>query len=202
MLLSPFIGQLFLSHCDFVGSIPDLGQLTDLQYLDISANPRISGTLPTEIGMLSQLLDLVLSSTSFHGTLPMELYSLSQLQDLKLDNCNFTGTLSPQIAHMAGLQNLVLAGNNFVGTLPEGLGRLKALIHAQLQDTGFVGTVPESMCLLKGPNTLKDLVADCAAPVPSAIEETTDGAARPPVECPDGCCTSCCDAETKICLAS
>ena len=133
----------------------------------------------------------------------MELYSLSQLQDLELDNCNFTGTLSPKIFHMAGMQNLVLAGNNFVGTLPTELGLLTELIRAELQDTGFVGTVPESMCLLKGPNTLKDLVTDCGAQLTAvAGEKANSSVVRPPIECPEGCCTSCCDAETKICLAT
>ena len=186
-----------MSDNDFVGSIPSVGRLTDLEYLDVSVNSRITGTLPSEVGLLSNLLDLVLSSTSLKGTIPEELYSLDQLQDLKLDGCNFTGTISTQIAKMTGLQNLFLAGNSFSGELPTGLGNLKSLIHSQLQENHFVGAVPESMCLLKGPNTLKELVADC-----TPVSPLGGGDPQPLLECPDGCCTSCCDAETHICSAN
>ena len=192
------LGQVYIGDNDLSGTIPSLERLTDLQYLDVSVNKYISGTLPSEIGLLSHLLDLALSSTSFQGTLPSELYGLYQLQDLRLDHCNFTGTVSPQISQMVGLQNLILAGNSFQGELPTGMGKLTALINAQLQDNGFVGAVPEAMCLLKGPNTLKDLVADCAAPT-SVTEKVGGPKVAPHLECPDGCCTSCCDVETKIC---
>ena len=92
---------------------------------------------------------------------------------------------------MSGLQNLVLAGNSFSGVLPSDLGTLKSLIKVQLQGNNFNGTVPEAMCLLKGPNTLKKLVADCAS---SSV------AGKPPLVCPADCCTSCCDVITQICF--
>lgn len=190
--------HLLLNHNGFVGPIPSIGLLTDLEYLDISANSRITGTIPSEIGHLSQLLDLVVSSTSLQGTLPSELFGLGRLQDLKLDGCNFTGTISANIAKMTGLQNMCLASNAFSGELPSDFENLKALVHVQLQDNHFVGAVPDSMCLLKGPNTLKELVADCAPPLTSAVID--DNKVPPYLECPDGCCTSCCDVDTRICF--
>jgi Leucine-rich repeat (LRR) protein len=193
--------QVFLHENNLVGSLPNIGNLTSLEYFDVSGN-MITGSLPSEIGLLTKLRDLVISSTYLHGTIPKELYGLSNLQDVILSRCNFTGTVSERIGELTQLERLMLDGNSFFGALPKELGLLSSLIHVELQDNEFVGTVPNSMCRLKGPHTLTVLITDCAPTTTSTGKNDSEGKVLESsrVSCPDDCCSSCCDPGTLICV--
>jgi len=52
------------------------------------------GTLPTELGLLSQLSSLYVSSNQLNGTIPIELSQLPGLQYLLLDDNAFTGSVN------------------------------------------------------------------------------------------------------------
>ncbi|CAB9501690.1 leucine Rich Repeat [Seminavis robusta] len=190
--------QVLLNNNRFEGRLPEINTLTQLEYFDASSNELITGSLPSEFGLLTNLIGLVLSNTQLQGTIPDELYNLRDLVHLVLSGCNFTGTMSPAIGRLGDLQTLMLDGNRFQGSLPSELGRLRSLVHVQLQDNSFVGTVPDSICQLKGPNTLTELVADCTPPGSTGGE---DGQERAPlISCKQDCCSSCCDPETQICV--
>jgi Leucine-rich repeat (LRR) protein len=187
--------HFYLNHNKFEGTIPsEVFLLSNLQFCDISYN-FISGTIPSEIGISSHR-DLVLSSNRLEGTIPDEVYKngLDQLQDLKLDHCNLTGTLSTRIGKLSGLQNLHLQNNAFLGRLPSELGQLQSLMSIRLNGNDFTGSIPDEMCQLQGPNTLTTAVADCAP------QEETGAPAQ--IDCNmDTCCTSCCEADTGICVS-
>jgi hypothetical protein len=56
--------------------------------MDLSSN-RLSGSLPSELGLLSQLIDLSLSSNFMSGQLPSELGLLTQLSHFSLFGNHF-----------------------------------------------------------------------------------------------------------------
>eukprot|EP00240_Pyramimonas_obovata_P010612 CAMPEP_0118938170 /NCGR_PEP_ID=MMETSP1169-20130426/24980_1 /TAXON_ID=36882 /ORGANISM="Pyramimonas obovata, Strain CCMP722" /LENGTH=140 /DNA_ID=CAMNT_0006882029 /DNA_START=155 /DNA_END=573 /DNA_ORIENTATION=+ len=84
--------QLVIMRFGVTGSIPtELGLLTDLQSLSIPERGVI-GTIPTEVGLLSKLTYLQLNNNRLTGTIPSGLANTSA--DVIILNNNFlTGTI-------------------------------------------------------------------------------------------------------------
>ena len=75
---------LFLGRNNLSGQIPrELGNLTDLEYLDLAHND-ISGPVPSELGSLSALTYLGLGTNDLTGALPLEVSALSNLETLSI----------------------------------------------------------------------------------------------------------------------
>jgi hypothetical protein len=114
--------SLNLSDLGLTKVPPEIGQLTQLQHLNLDVNPLT--TLPPEIGQLTQLQVLYLSSTSLR-TLPSEIGQLINLQALYLLD-NQLIELPPEIARLTQLQELSLYNNRFTELPPE-IGQLTQL---------------------------------------------------------------------------
>ncbi|CAB9512276.1 Leucine Rich Repeat [Seminavis robusta] len=69
-----------------------LHQLNKLWLLKISDN-LLSGSLPTEVGLWSRLVNLELQNTRISGTLPTELLLLDNLTSLVVMNTSLTGSI-------------------------------------------------------------------------------------------------------------
>ncbi len=106
-----------------------------MQYLYLGSN-SLSGTLPSELGSLSNLQDLSLEENSLSGTLPSELGSLSNLQVLNLDRNSLSGTLPSELGSLSNLQYLWLESNDFRGTIPNSINALSA--DKQLENPPYV----------------------------------------------------------------
>ena len=79
--------QIIVENSGLGGSIPsEIGLLTELTELDISNN-TMNASIPSEIGLLTNLLTMDLQDNSFHGSIPSEIEALMALTALKL-NCN------------------------------------------------------------------------------------------------------------------
>ena len=78
------VTRLSLSRSQLSGSIPvELGQLTNLIWLDLSES-QLSGSIPVELGQLTNLILLNLQSNNLSGSIPAELGKLTKLQWLSL----------------------------------------------------------------------------------------------------------------------
>ena len=90
-----------MSRNELIGSIPsELGQLTQLEYLELDAN-WLNGSIPAELGNLTNLLHLDLSYNELSGSIPSELGGLTELAGLDLEENQFTGCV-PQSIRLAG----------------------------------------------------------------------------------------------------
>ena len=76
------------------GTIPDLGDLTNLRFLDLDAQ-------------------------NLEGTIPESTYTLSTLETLDLNENSLTGEISPLIGDLTKLTFLQLDINSFTGSLPD-----------------------------------------------------------------------------------
>jgi len=115
--------ELNLMDNRLTGSLPpELGRLTDLEGLALGAN-QLTGPLPPELSQLAALTELSLHSNRLSGTLPSALGQMRQLKYLLLNNNQFTGPLPSELSQLTALEALGLIDNQFTGPLPPGLER-------------------------------------------------------------------------------
>ena len=113
-----------LSYNELTGPIPpELGQLPQLEFLEISHN-RLTGPIPSELGQLTRLLSLNLFNNELTGPIPPELGQLTSLQRLILNNNKLTGSIPPELSQLTSLQSLYIHRNNqLTGCVPAPLAK-------------------------------------------------------------------------------
>ena len=119
---------------------PELGLLTQLQRLTLSEH-QLTGPIPPTLGNLARLQELDLSRNLLSGTVPPELGSLTQLRRLKLSD-NWLTTLPPEIGQLDCLRELHMS-DNFLWALPPELGQLSNLTHLFLDSNRLAALPPE-----------------------------------------------------------
>ena len=115
---------LRLNDRQLSGTIPpELGSLSNLQYLWLSSN-QLTGEIPAELGGLSNLRRLDLSGNELSGEIPAELGSLSNLRKLDLSGNELSGEIPSELGNLSSLGILDLDSNKLSGEIPSELGNL------------------------------------------------------------------------------
>ena len=109
------------------------------------ANNNLTGSLPPELGSLSQLFFLGLPSNEITGPIPPELGNLSNLWHFTLPFNNLTGPIPPEFGGLASLKTLELAGNDLTGPIPPTLGRLTNVTYLDVAYNDLTGPVPPEL---------------------------------------------------------
>lgn len=119
---------LYVHHNALSGSLPSAltgsSGLTSLRYLQLQGNPRLSGTLPSDLGALTALYTLDAVGDALSGSLPTALGGLAALHFLRMNDNAISGSLPTQLGALQRLETLDLYGNRFVGHMPSQLARL------------------------------------------------------------------------------
>lgn len=129
----------------------DIGQLKELQSLDLSFNNELGGPLSPNIGNLKQLTTLILAGCNFNGNIPSELGNLALLSFLALNSNKFTGKIPTSLGGLSNLYWLDLADNQLSGTLPvstnkdPGLDQLLHTKHFHFNKNKLSGNIPEKL---------------------------------------------------------
>jgi type IX secretion system substrate protein/Leucine Rich Repeat (LRR) protein len=132
-----------LSTNNLNGNIPsDIGNLTALTSLDLTANHNITGTIPPEIGNLKQLQYLYLYNNQLSGSIPPEIGKLKMLTELYLNGDQLSGSLPPQIGNLTNLVTADLHNNHFSDTIPAQIGNLINIQTLGLSSNNFTGPIP------------------------------------------------------------
>jgi Leucine-rich repeat (LRR) protein len=155
------------------GTVPtEIGLLSELEVWGMERG-NLTGPIPTEIGRLRKLIFIDLDFNQLSGSLSSELLSLNLLTQLDLNDNQLTGSVEGlgQFPYMEFLQ---IHRNDFTGTVPEGIGAYTSMTAFTLHETLISGTMPSSVCDLVQVTPgdgkfLTSLIADCAAPVPDII---------------------------------
>ena len=133
------------------GSIPpELGQLSNLTRLDISKN-NLSGSIPAELGQLHKLEQLRLYRNKLLGSIPAELGQLQNLKEFDLDGNQLTGSIPAELGQLHKLEILELGSNpgqksnQLTGSIPTELGKLGNLVHLGLRNNQLTGTIPAEL---------------------------------------------------------
>ncbi|RRT73878.1 hypothetical protein B296_00015361 [Ensete ventricosum] len=133
---------------------------------------RIAGTLPEDLGLLSDLALLHLNSNRFHGGLPEAFERLQLLYELDVSNNRLQGPFPAVVLHLPLLKYLDIRFNRFRGEVPRRVFdlRLDALF---LNDNQFAFSLPDSI----GNSSLSVLVVAnnrISGCFPRSITDTAD----------------------------
>jgi Leucine-rich repeat (LRR) protein len=131
-----------LSNNQLRGSIPTgLGSLPNLQELLLDNN-QLSGSIPVQLGNLAHLRWLSLNNNQLSSGIPQQLGNLTNLQGLDLRNNQLTGTIPDTLANLSNLQYLSLSNNQLSGAIPGTLSSLTNLQILWLNDNLLSGAIP------------------------------------------------------------
>ncbi|CAB9497884.1 Leucine Rich Repeat [Seminavis robusta] len=129
---------------------PEISFLTHLKNINVGGNNlrQTSQALPTELGLLTNLIVFKHGSNRAQGSIPTELGRLTDLTvfDVGGDN-SLTGNLPSEFGHMSYLKELWVNNNEMSGSLPSEVGNLLKfdLKELRLEDNGFIGSLPDEL---------------------------------------------------------
>jgi len=145
---SGHISTIDLSWNQLNGSIPpELGNLSNLIRLFLQYN-QLSGNIPPQLGNLTNLQYLWLYRNQLSGSIPPQLGNLTNLEVLNLHNNQLTGSIPAELGSLTNLTQLFLLGNHLSGSIPPQLGNLVDLRDLGLGHNFLSGDVPESFTQL------------------------------------------------------
>lgn len=137
---------LKIDNWNLNGQLPaELGDLSELRTLLISSNKNLTGTVPPELAKLQKLEFLCLSGNRLTGSIPPELGYLKVLKVLRLDNNLFGGEVPEEIFLLENLEKLRLHGNRLSGTITNRFGCLPNLKELILFPNDFSRGIPPEL---------------------------------------------------------
>ena len=162
--------ELDLRRSELTGSIPpEIGNLTNLTSLSLSEN-QLTSSIPPEIGNLANLTSLDFSHNGLTGEIPSEIGNLTNLTQLYLNNSQFTGEIPPEIGNLTNLTYLSLSENQLTNSIPPEIGNLTNLTSLYLGSNQLTGIIPDEIC--NQGDSSPDLENNqLCPPYPSCIED-------------------------------
>ena len=148
------VTELRLGGNGLTGSIPfELGNLTNLQFLSLAQN-ELTGPLPGALGDLVNLTELYVQDNRLSAAIPAELGRLANLRFLNLAGNELSGRIPPELGNLANLVFLFLSGNALSGPIPPELGDLASLGGLFLPQNELSGPIPAELGKLGNLQTL------------------------------------------------
>ena len=136
------VTELVLDDNNLVGTLPaELGDLTQLERLVLNGN-RVSGRIPPELGNLTNLTMLTLRGNSMEGPIPSELGTLTRLDTLDLFSTGVSGPIPPSLGNLTSLKRFTVGWNQLSGPIPPELGRLDNATYMNFSRNQLTGTIP------------------------------------------------------------
>ena len=168
------VTRLDLSSRGLTGSIPtQLGSLTNLEHLDLHSN-QLTGSIPTQLGSLTNLQYLNLHTNQLTGSIPTQLGGLTSLQRLFLSTNQLTGSIPTQLGNLTGLLYLSLNRNQLTGSIPSQLGSLTNLRGLDLSANRLTGSIPTQLGSLTNLLTLTLSANQLTGSIPTQLGNLTN----------------------------
>ncbi len=97
-------------------------------------NNALAGSIPAELGSLSNLIGLSFFNNQLTGSIPSEMGSLTNLQWLELGENELTGSIPSQLGDLSNLSSLNLNDNQLSEGVPSELSNLSVLNNLDLRN--------------------------------------------------------------------
>ncbi|WP_254411863.1 leucine-rich repeat domain-containing protein [Dyadobacter diqingensis] len=132
-----------MQRAGITGNIPvEIGNLTNLELLDLTGNYNLVGPIPIEIANLIDIQSIIISKTRISGTIPVELGNLIHLNVLDLSSNQLTGSIPAELGELVNLTRLDLGSNLLTGSIPAQLGNFTNLTEFNLTSNSLTGSIP------------------------------------------------------------
>ena len=157
------------------GSIPsDLGNLTNLRHLSLTRN-QLTGTIPSQLGNLTKLQVLDLGRNNLaEGIIPSWLSGMTTLRELHLDVNNFSGNIPSQLGNLTNLEVLDLDDNRLTGEIPASFGSLTKMVRLELQRNLLVGAIPPALGALTNLEQIELAGNQFSGCIPTALRDVPE----------------------------
>ena len=130
-----------------------------LKSADFSNNSRLSGAIPTTVGLLTNLESFAVTESRVSGTIPIEIGELTLLTTLSLGGNRLAGRLPDTVGLLSRLEHLLLNNNALTGTIPTTVSRLKNLVEVDFSFNDFKDGA-DNICAMNS-TILSTYAADC-----------------------------------------
>ncbi|XP_052287215.1 probable LRR receptor-like serine/threonine-protein kinase At3g47570 [Citrus sinensis] len=138
-----------MSDCNVSGSIPEeIGNLTNLIGFYLGGN-NLNGSIPITLGKLQKLQVLYFPDNKLEGSIPDEVCRLAKVYQLDLSNNKLSGSIPACFGDLASLRNLSLASNELISVIPSTFWNLKDILYLNLSSNSLTGPLPLEIGNLK-----------------------------------------------------
>ena len=135
---------------------------------------QLTGNIPPEIEILTNLTGLFLSYNYLRGEIPSEIGNLRNLTELHLGHNGLQGEIPPAIGNLANLTYLSLWDNELTGSIPPEIGNLTSLIFLSISENKINGQIPLELGNLIHLNSLGLFNNELTGSIPSEIGNLTN----------------------------
>ncbi|KAF3445806.1 hypothetical protein FNV43_RR10983 [Rhamnella rubrinervis] len=142
--------RLILNDNQLSGGVPEIGAMTELEYLDMSMN-RLSMSIPGSLGNISKLHYLNLSHNELRNQIPAELGMLAQLSQLDMSYNFLSGEIPTEFKSLQSLLVLNMSHNNLSGVIPGTFEQLLGLMFVDVSYNELWGPIPNSKAFQQAP---------------------------------------------------
>ena len=106
----------------------------------------MTGTLPTQIGSLSNIFGFDLSKNRLTGIIPHNFKQIHSMTFFRLGNNLLTGTIPDIFDNMTRISLIEFSFNKFTGQIPSSIWGLSSLEELILENNELIDAVPDSFC--------------------------------------------------------
>ncbi|PIN15365.1 Serine/threonine protein kinase [Handroanthus impetiginosus] len=133
------------SGCGITGSIPaEIGNLTNLGDLFFGGN-ELRGFIPRTMGKLKGLTRIYLGYNKLQGLIPGDLCLLSKLGELYLSHNKLQGPIPECFSDLKSIKELHLDSNKLESNVPSNLWNLNDLVRLNLSTNNLRGSFPSEI---------------------------------------------------------
>jgi Leucine-rich repeat (LRR) protein len=122
----------------------DLGLLSNLEHVDLSSN-LCSGTLPTSLDRWTNLTFFDISSSLLVGALPSAIGLWTKLRHFNMNGNSLTGSLPDFLEQWSNVEIIDVRSNAMSGPLPDSIGQWTSLTVFDIGKNKFSGSLPASI---------------------------------------------------------
>ena len=168
------VTELVLEENNLVGTIPsEIGNLTNLGGLHLYYN-QLTGSIPPEVGNLTNLTFLSFDTNQLTGLIPPEIGNLTNLTILQLEQNQLTGSIPPEIGNLTNLTYLNIGSSQLTGSITPEIGNLANLQLLRLDGNQLTGSIPSEIGNLTSLYSLDLLNNQLTGTIPPEIGNLTN----------------------------